>query len=192
MVDTLALEKLFLDVKTRFAAESPQINVRFGWREPARQDNQGSGGANRIVFVPGDPSGGLGKVAGAAKTGRNPRPLATLGELFTVQVWGLDATKPEDELAQYKATRLLYDAWYRAAYLACHPRFAVQSQQWLVEKLTRRMGAEIQAICSIEAMVPDSAWTEANPPPEQVTVTNKVVFPAGDFTEGTDTTVGGT
>lgn len=189
MSDILALEKLFKDVAARLQAEAPSVVVVFGWREPSRQLNQGVGGGNRIVFTPGAPTGDLGKVVGPDKPGRNPRPLATLQEAFTVLIWGYDSSLPEDELAQYKATRLLYDTWFRACVLSFHARFHIISQAWSTERKERQLGAVIQAVCTVDAMIPDVASVEVLP--GQITVREKAVFPAGDFDEGSDTITAG-
>lgn len=151
MAIILALPKLFDDVVARFAAElggsaPPQS---FGWREPAKTT-----GKSRIVWVPGN-DGELGELGPAKRPGGNPRPLATLGELFTVYLEGFDAAAPETERAQYIAARLLFDAWWRAVYLA-RLNVTLVSAAWVGEKVERRRGATIRAVCRIEAMVPDA------------------------------------
>lgn len=151
MADILALEKLFDDVSARFASESTNAVNVFGWKAPAHQLT-----SNRIAWVPGAPSGALGDDAPARNPGRNPRPIATLLEQFHVVISASDGTAPEDERAQYHATRVLRDAWQRACYLAAHGTFGIKSQQWLVDKTQRRFGAAIVAVCWIEAMVPDA------------------------------------
>src|SRR5690606_5258632 len=135
----LALPDLYDKVKAFFEEEEPDLGVAvaFGWKAPQRQDAQGSGRGNRIVFVPGDATGALGMLAAPKYPGRNPRPLATLNELFTVYIWGWDASKEADELAQYTAARLLYDAWYRAMYHVAHGVFQVVSQAWVNPTATR-------------------------------------------------------
>jgi hypothetical protein len=179
MVDTLALPKLYTDVKARFSAESTTANVVFGWREPAKQINQGPGRANRICIVPGDESGDIGEITSARNPGRNPRPLATLNEVFSVYVFGWDSSAPEDELKQYIATRFLYDAWYRAVYLAAHGTFQVLSAKWVTTQMERRFGAEILAVYAIESMIPDSPWTIA-PPPIVSDIDNSIVLQGGN------------
>lgn len=150
---TLALDHLYDAVTARFTAEfaSPPLQV-FGWREPAKR----AGAMPRIVWVPGDDeSGDLGTWLPARNPGRNPRPLATIGELVTVYFEAVDLTAPEDERAQYRAARLLYDAWLRAVYLAAHGTFVVVAHRWEKERSTRRYGATIRAVLSIQSMVPD-------------------------------------
>lgn len=151
MTDTLALENLYNLVSARFTAEATGAANLFGWRKSAQQIP----GA-KVVWIPGDPTGSLGETLAARQPGRNPRPLATLDELFYVEVTGAAvAGTPEDELLQYKATRLLYDAWYRAVHLAAHGTVRVRSATWVVDKKERRARTSIRAVCTIQAMIPD-------------------------------------
>lgn len=181
MTDILALEQLYTDVKADFTEDSATTAFAFGRKEVTKQINQGTGRANRIVFVPGlYPSGDLGKDLPPRNPGRNPRSIATLGEVFTVFVWAYDGTAAipatdtepavpaaaENEFKQYKAARLLYDDWRAALYRATHKdeeldeptvaRVTILDQRWVTEKNERRFGAEIQVVCVIEAMVPDA------------------------------------
>lgn len=148
----LALPKLYDDVVARFQTENPKVEQYFGWREPSKHKTASS----RIVWVPGDPQGSTGSIQPARNPGRNPRPLATLAELFTVHISGRDFDYPEDERKQYRATRLLYDLWYRAVHLAAYGTFVVNSNTWNTDKNERRHGAEIVSICAVEAMIPDT------------------------------------
>lgn len=160
MSDVLSLEYLYDAVVARFAAEAaaedppgvppPQA---FGWREPAKR------GAQRIVWVPGDDvTGDMGAPGSARNPGGNPRPLATVHELVTVYIEGADTSAPEDERAQYRATRLLFDAWLRAVYLAARGMFTLRSHRWVNERSTRRFGATIRVVLSVEAAVPDRPY----------------------------------
>lgn len=164
MTVILALEHLYDGVVAQMAAdaaaqEPPATPVPqpLGWRAPARNDH-----GPRIVWVPGDDaSGALGEVAGAKYPGRDPRSLATLHELVTVYLEGVDTSAPEDERAQYKVARLLFDAWFRAAHLVAHGTFAIRSVGWVTGKKERRRGATIRVLLSVEAMVPDAPLTLA-------------------------------
>lgn len=151
----LALPVLFDAVVARFKLDSTDAENVFGWRQPQKHKVRES----RIVWVPGDIGGSAGEIRAARNPGGNPRSLATLGELFTVHVSANDPQFPENELGQYQATRLLYDAWYRAVYLAAHGTFSVQSLEWNVTKNERRHGAGLICVCEVEALVPDSPYT---------------------------------
>jgi len=164
MADTLALEKLVLDVVDRFDDEKTQVPNLFGWKTPERR----GGRQNRICWVPGDPSGALGGVTSARFPGGNPRSIGTLEETFTVYIEGRDQAHPEDELLQYKATRLVFDAWYRAAYLSVRNLLEIKSAAWLVEGKTRRHGATLRVVCSLQAMIPDQAYEVVTEPPYAV------------------------
>lgn len=156
MTDTLALVHLYETVKARFELEATNATNHFGWRESTAQKPN-----NTLVWMPGDPSGALGTLAAPSHPGRNPRPLFTLHELFTVEITAIDLQNAENELAQYVATRLLYDAWLRAVYLASRARFAVQSATWVKDKIQRSHGATIRVVVALEAMVPDAPLTTA-------------------------------
>lgn len=157
MADTWALTKLFDDVGARFVLEGLEVPNLFGWREPARKTTTGK----RIVWYPGDPQGELGELASARYPGRNPRPLATLHELFTVEITTSDTATPENERAQYLAVRELFDAWFRAVHLAASGTFRIVSSEWVIDKKERRHGACIRVVASVEAMIPDVEITSA-------------------------------
>jgi hypothetical protein len=150
MTDVLAVTAAYDAVSQRLADEGTNVTSTFGWRESARQKS-----GNTIVWMPGDSTGVLGALGAARKPGRNPRPLATLAEFVTVEITGYDASQLENERAQYVGTRLLFDAWYRALYLAARGTFEVVSATWLVDKQQRSAGATLRVVVAIEAMVPD-------------------------------------
>lgn len=167
MAIVLAVPKLFDDVVARFALDAamqvpptmPVPNV-FGWREPARR-----GVSLRVVWVPGnDANGDLGELGAARNPGRNPRPLATLDELVTVYLEafsGATAAIAENERAQYQAARELFNAWWRAVYLAARGTVALVSANWVIDKNERRFGATIRALVSVQAPVLDKPSTIA-------------------------------
>jgi hypothetical protein len=153
MAVVLALPRLYDGVVAQFASEGLAVPNTFGWRARAQR----SGAAKRIVWIPGDDENGdMGEVGPAKQPGRNPRPLATLLELFTVYVEAQDETAPETERTQYQAARELFDAWYRAAFLVAGMTLVVQRSGWVINKKERRFGAAIRALCTIEAMIPDA------------------------------------
>jgi hypothetical protein len=161
MTDTLAVPYLYNAVVARFAAEGTLVPNSFGWREPAKQK-----APPVIEWVPGDDSNGaIGDIDAARSPGRLPaRPLATLHELVTVYIASVDATAPgdaENEAKQYAATRFLFDAWYRAVYLAMRGQFAIKSAGWVTDKQVRRRGATIRVLLAVDAMIPDAQLTTA-------------------------------
>lgn len=153
MAVLFALTVLFDAVVARFAAEDTDVPNLFGWRAPDQKEDTG----NRIAWVPGDEVGELGDMLPAKQPGRLERSLGTLDELFHVVLVAADPTDPENERKQYQATRELYDAWWRAVYLAMPGRVRVVSASWVTDKKVRRYGAAIVATCAVEAMIPDVA-----------------------------------
>lgn len=150
MADTFALENLYNAVVARFTAEGTVCNNVFGWRTPAQQVI-----GSRIAWVPGDPAGNIGVNGPARNPGNNPRSIGTLHELFQVIVSSSDPSDPTNELLQYKATRFLRDAWFRAAYIAARGTFQIQSEAWIIDKNERRFGAALRIVCEIQSMIPD-------------------------------------
>ena len=150
-----ALPTLFDAVVARFDTDSTNVDQAFGWREPQKHKGERA----RIVWVPGDEGGNVGDIRSARNPGGNPRSIGTLGELFTVYIAANDPRAPENERAQYEATRALFDAWFRAAYLAAHGTFAVTSATWNTSKNERRHGAEMICVCWVEALIPDAPYT---------------------------------
>lgn len=175
----LALLILFDAVVARFAAEVPVTdpptvpvpNV-FGSRRPSEQMRT----AARIAWVPGNDQGGdLGALTSAQRPGRDPRPLATLAELATVYVEAYDITAPSSERAQYEATRLLFDAWWRAVHLAAHSRIGrvvAVSARWQNDRKVAQRGACIRVVIQVDAMIPDLPLTYAEPPVDAVVVSS--------------------
>lgn len=158
---TTALEDLYNDVVARFAAESYDVPNYFGFREWAQQLTR----TGRIVWTPGDESGGFGAIGAGKYPGGNPRRLATIGELFTVSISGVDPNDPENELAQYRATRTIVDAWIRAVYLAASGRYQLISTDWDRTKKERQYGMAVRIVGTINSYVYDSALDEVGPPP---------------------------
>lgn len=187
MSDELAVEHVFDSVVARFAsdaaAEDPPatpVPQSFGWREPFKRT-----GTTRIVWVPGDDSSSdLGAILPAREPGREPRrPLATLAELVTVYVEAVDLSDAENERAQYRAARRLFDAWFRAVYLAARGAFSIRSSRWVDDKNLRRYGAALRTVIAIDAMIPDEALESTGTDTRAVNVSI-----LDDTTDGTDET----
>lgn len=156
-----AVENAFERVTARFTAEGVTVPNYFGWNTPEKQPVQGAS-ARRICWVPGDPSGSA--VAGieAPKTDAKvfPRSLATLVEVVRVYIFAANKALPELDQAQYNATRLLFDAWYRAMYLECRGTFAVKSVLWETSKKERRHGACLVVTLHMQAPVTDEPYED--------------------------------
>jgi hypothetical protein len=144
-----------------FSPEPCPIVFGFGFREPAMQ-SEGVGGANRIVFVPGDRGARFARDLPPRNPGRDPRSLGTKDEFVTVHIWAADATDLTNERLQYRACRLLYDAFFRAVYLVSHSDGDVGvgpvsfvDESWDADHIERGYGYVIIAVLSVAAMVPD-------------------------------------
>jgi hypothetical protein len=133
----------------------------FGTREPPKR-----GTVLRVCFVPGDEAGNAGDVGPARNPGGITRSLGTLHELFTIVVEAFDdtPTRPEVELYQWKACRLLWDAVMRAIYLSAHGTYEVQSTEHMTERSTRRHAWAMRSLVAIQSVIPDAAAYVLTPP----------------------------
>lgn len=159
---TLALPALYAAVVAQFAADNSPIPQYFGWREPTKQSRSTVG---RITWTPGNTSGDAGKFGPPVRPGRRPeRPLATLLEAFTVNIYAAntdDKGAAVDELAQYNAARCLLDYWYRTVYNAGYAigsgaRIVLTELVWVGDNKERPHGACLRATMTIEAAVLDA------------------------------------
>jgi hypothetical protein len=168
---TLALEWLYESVRARFNDEGPAgVAQPFGWREVAKHHV-----GPRIVWVPGDPLGDVGRHGPPRSAGGGARSLATLYEQFHVVISNNDESAPENERLQYRATRLLYDYWLRAVILTTSV-VAVEAAEWLTAKLERRFGTSMRITCTIQSAIPDvpGEWTYAPPGVDAEIVVNEL------------------
>lgn len=153
MAEVLAIPLLYDAVEARFAADATPCALAFGRKARTEQVT-----GPRIVLAYGDPAGVAGEIGPAKQVGRNPRSLGTFAEIFHIIVSGAgSATDPTNERAAYTATRLLFDAWYRAAFLYAGPRIVFVGAQWLIDRVTARFATSFIATFSLEAMIPDAA-----------------------------------
>ena len=75
-------------VRAYFVANAIKTNVVFGFKERTKQINQGVGGGNRIVIIPGRlPNGDDGDIVAAVGPGGNPRKLWTQEKIVTFSLW---------------------------------------------------------------------------------------------------------
>lgn len=185
----VAVTYLYDRVKEFFEEEDLGTSFVFGWGKAWEQLNEGRGGGNRIVWEPGDATGGLGNIVAPRRIGGNPRQLANVQETFTVTIWGYDRTNKHDHRAQYIATRMLYDAWYRAMHHVGHGTFTIVSQTWVEPARLSNYGAAIQVVCTVRAPIIDvtfpSLTSESGSdggPGVGTGITVKAEFPSGDET----------
>jgi len=153
MKGELAWVALYRLVSADFVVDGVPASNLFGWRVPAQHPI-----GNRIAWVPGDPNGLVGQTLPPRNPGGDPRPLATLGELFTILINGQDPAEPENELTQYKIVRYLRDAWYRSVYKFAHGVFTIRGEQWDTTRLERRHGAALRIVVELQAAVVDEDW----------------------------------
>lgn len=156
-----AVENAFERVTARFVTEGVTVPNLFGWTTPEKQPVPGAH-TRRICWVPGDPSGSAVVALEAPKTDAKvfPRSLATIVEVVRVYIFAANKALPESDRAQYNATRLLFDAWYRAMYLECRGTFAVKSVLWETSKKERRHGACLVVTLHMHSPVTDEPYED--------------------------------
>lgn len=154
----IALAALFKATRAAFATDAVAIPNEFGWRTPTYNSKAIDG---RVCWTPGDPQGEAGVIGPAVRPGRNPKPLATLVEQFTVYVYGANVSEKTEEIEQYNAARKLFDYWYRSAFNATYAigdggRIALLKLAWVIEKKERPHGACLRALMTIESAIFDA------------------------------------
>lgn len=159
----MSLVQLFHHTKDKLAAAGVTAEVVFGEREVAKQINQGPGRGNRVVFAPGDESGGLGAYEGPVKPGRNPRSLWDWVLLFRVYIWAYDGAKPEDELAQWAAVVELHDLVVEAIHPFCAAFYKPTAAKNLPKPMERRFGKEILLVAELRQPVLATPKTRTGP-----------------------------
>jgi len=124
--NTSAISVLFADVKAYVASKNAGTEVVFGRKERWMQINQGTNGANRICFVPGNVDDGSdGELVGVDGPGETivdgkgvARALHLQGRIYTVSLWAADTTNDPsasvDELAQEEAIQQMFEWLQRA------------------------------------------------------------------------------
>jgi hypothetical protein len=150
MGDT-AISTLFDLVADRFTAEGTDAVMLFGWLAAAQQIP-----GNHIVWSPGDTGGVLGAWLPPKYPGRNPRTLANLAELVTIEIAAVDNADHTNERKQYLVAHQLFEATMRAVHLAAHGTYKMLSATWIDPK-TKRSGAALRVVISVESPIVDTA-----------------------------------
>jgi hypothetical protein len=109
-------------------------SVVVGWTRRSRQDNQGAGGASRVVLIPGlfDATASAPKSLQAGVIDRSGeqnavnlvpvlRALAWWHQAVTCCVWAVDPARPQEEEGQIAATEDLLELTIQALHNAVDP-----------------------------------------------------------------------
>lgn len=141
------------------AANGITATVEVGWKRRPRQDNQGTGGANRVVFIPSGEKGDGGKLTPPRFPGQrtvrdavdapvgNVRSLIDWKRNVVISIWAADRTTandPNNEAAQIEAVETLFE-WVARAVHSAPGAFA--SIEWgeptFTEPTERSFGLEL-------------------------------------------------
>lgn len=104
---------------TWFDDNGQSTTVAYGEKARARQDNQGAGRANRVVFQLGREDGTIGQIEGAHQRGMrensgNARSIGNGRAIFTVWVWARNSDSTNNELLQDDAAFSLQEKTMQA------------------------------------------------------------------------------
>lgn len=129
--NTSALVQLHADVAAYFAAtwKPKPAAVLFGMKERWKQINEGTGGTNRVVIIPGTIDGKDGVILAPTGVGGNPRELHTQPKIVTFSLWAADNSTPDrssDERAQQNAIE--------------------QMQEWVIRAVQQSIAGEANAV----------------------------------------------
>jgi hypothetical protein len=166
------LEYVSLKLPAYFASLSPAIaaTVLVGWRQRAKQINQGPGGANRIVFD--DDTGRSGKFSAATQPGRNPRPLWNWERAIRMSVWAVDASDPSNELKQMTAAENLLEATLQGIHQVAYGQFHPLEITRTPSPIERVFGCEFLVTAELHSPVLDLGRPTVTP--ENVVVGKKL------------------
>jgi hypothetical protein len=142
-------------IRGYFAAMGITAPVFLGWPDRTEQINQGPGGANRVVIVPGDDSGNAGELADPKYPGVGQgsngaplgRPLNNWIESALLSVWAVDTKNPRDSQLQYIATRALFMQTVRAIRFTARADAKLGRLKWTVSPVEKSFGREL--VCSL-------------------------------------------
>lgn len=149
------LVALVTNVQSYFTSRSVTANVSLGWKQPTKQINQGTGRANRVVFIPSDTSGRGGKLVGTQQPGprafgsptqdTSVRALYDWERELLVSVWAVDTSNPHDEAKQIEAVEDLFEWTVRAVHYAAHNNARWGAVNWTTEPVEHSFGRELRA-----------------------------------------------
>lgn len=183
-----ALRALVRGVDAYFQAYGVPARVSLGWTQRDRQDNQGPGGAARVVFVPGEftPEGGPPRNLRAGLLSRQGqqndsdgdtrnRALAWWAEIVTCSVWAVDPDNATDEGAQIEATEDLLESTIQGIHNAVDPKTQANvgfanvlewgPATWTLPPAQRAFGRELTFTFVLQVPMRDQPVSLAEPQP---------------------------
>lgn len=148
------LVALVAAVQSYFDAHDVTAKVVLGWKQPTQQINQGPGGANRVVFIPSDPTGKGGKIVAPQQPGlRNfgdpadvaARALYDWERFVIVSVWAADGSDPHDEGKQIEAVEDLFESTIQAVHAFAKNNARWGDVAWTTSPVEHVFGRELRA-----------------------------------------------
>lgn len=146
---------LVAGVQAYLSARGVTANVSLGWKQPTKQINQGTGRANRIVFIPSDPGGKGGKILATQQPGQrrfgtptfdvDARALYDWERQLLVSVWAADGESPHDESKQIEAVEDLFEWTMRAVHYVAKNNARWGDVNWTTSPVEHQFGRELRA-----------------------------------------------
>lgn len=151
-------------VSAFFVANGWTTAISYGWEKHGQQINQGPGGADRIVFRPGDDAGKAGTFGPPKRANAFPRQLAAWSALLYVYVWARDETAPQDDAAQVRKVVELNERLFRAVHMHYSGYYRFSDPQW-VGPVEYRYGRELRVSLTLHIPILDGAGQVVTPDP---------------------------
>ncbi len=171
MANRSGLLELVRNVRAFLADRGIDAEVRVGWLERGRVDNQGVGRANRVVFTPSDDGGGGGRIVGIRGPGArydvegsSRRGLYNWERTVSVSVWAGDGTGREDEERQVEATEELFERVMQAVGVSAAASVEWGAVTWTVPN-ARPFGRELRAALTFKHPMFGEEYAVVNPSP---------------------------
>ena len=172
---TSGLVEVTRRVRTYLETHGVSAKVSLGWKERARQSNQGAGTANRVVIIPSDAQGKGGTINQIKSPG--PRPLkdetgTVVGHVrglrewerqLSVAVWAADPARPNDDEATIEATEALFEWVVRAFHSANYTHIEWGSVTWTTAPNETSYGREMVVDVTLSHPIFDLPTETARP-----------------------------
>lgn len=167
------------DIKDAFASWGMAEVVDFGTKALTKQINQAlRGRAGRVVVIPGDEQGKLGKLGPLRDLQQGA--IFSFGELSEVHVWARDANAdPNDFRAHYSAAWDLFELTLRAIRGSRVGRVMLGDVRRTIAPVESVFGVEIVLPVTLDGLVLESAGAAVSPTTPEFS--SAMVFPSGDY-----------
>ncbi len=160
------LDRLYDDIVWWFESRERTESIVFGRDQIAQQLNQGTGGANRVVVAPGDPTGKAGKLTAArgmrGSDGR--RSIYGWDELGQIRVWVADPNPNGPPASKHRRTDRALRALFEDVLCAVHEslcgRLTLGDPTFTVVPAELVYGHELTMLITMHGRIDDERHTK--------------------------------